>query len=227
MDHFDRDLFQFLLDLAHHNEREWFRANQDRYETWVREPARAFIREVGERLGQVSPHFVASDKKVGGSLMRVHRDVRFSKDKRPYKTNVGIQFRHAVGKDVHAPGFYVHLEAGECFLGAGMWMPDGPSLAKIRERIDTQQGRWADIVAAPEFAAAELRQSGDSLQRAPRGYPKDHPLVEDLKRKSFILVGDLSEDDVITPGFVDRLIERLQATRPYVRFLCDAIEVPF
>ena len=105
---FDPSLFEFLEELADNNHRSWFQNNKERYETVVLEPSLAFIREFASRLKTISPYFVASDRRVGGSLMRVYRDTRFGKDKTPYKTNVGIQFRHEFGKDVHAPGFYVH-----------------------------------------------------------------------------------------------------------------------
>ena len=100
---------RFLEDLRDNNNRPWFRANKDRYECEVLEPCLSFIRAFSPRLRKISPFFVASDERVGGSLMRVYRDTRFGKDKTPYKTNVGIQFRHELGGDVHAPGFYIHI----------------------------------------------------------------------------------------------------------------------
>ena len=115
--YFTSRTFRFLRKLAANNDRDWFQANKARYESNVREPCLAFIRAFRKPLERISPFFVASDRRVGGSLMRVYRDTRFSRDKTPYKTNVGIQFRHELGKDVHAPGFYVHIAAGECFLG--------------------------------------------------------------------------------------------------------------
>src|SRR5918992_6326144 len=107
---FTPDLFAFLRELAANNDREWFAANKTRYVADVQEPALAFIEDVGVRLPEVSGHFVADARTVGGSLFRIYRDTRFSKDKTPYKTHVGIQLRHESGKDVHAPGFYLHLE---------------------------------------------------------------------------------------------------------------------
>ena len=120
---FHEELFTFLRQIRQHNERTWFETNKPLYETAVRMPAFAFINAMGPRLATASPHFRAVAKKNGGSLMRIYRDTRFSKDKTPYKTNVGIQFRHELGRDVHAPGYYVHLEPGRCFLGAGIWRP--------------------------------------------------------------------------------------------------------
>ena len=113
---FEPTLFQFLEELTDNNNRPWFQKNKLRYEREVLEPCLAFIRAFGLRLKRISKFFVASDQRSGGSLMRVYRDMRFSKDGAPYKTNVGIQFRHEFGRDVHAPGFYVHIAPGECFL---------------------------------------------------------------------------------------------------------------
>ena len=115
---FGPGLIQFFGELSLHNDREWFEANRQRYEREVREPALGFIRAMQPKLAKISSHFTAIDKKVGGSLMRIHRDVRFSSNKDPYKTNLGIQFRHEVGKDVHAPGLYVHVDIEGVFLGA-------------------------------------------------------------------------------------------------------------
>ncbi|MGI9427261.1 MAG: DUF2461 domain-containing protein, partial [Bythopirellula sp.] len=121
---FPLGLLHFLNDLTKHNKRDWFQANKSRYEQELLAPALAFIEAMKEPLGKISPYFQAIPKKQGGSLMRIYRDVRFSKDKRPYKTNVGIHFRHEAGCDVHAPGFYFHIEPDEVFIGAGIWHPD-------------------------------------------------------------------------------------------------------
>ena len=216
----------FLTELADHNDREWFAANKQRYEDDVREPARALIRALGERLPDVSTAFVASDKKVGGSLMRIHRDVRFSKDKSPYKTNIGVQLRHAAGKDVHAPGFYVHIEPGEAFVGCGLWRPPSPALRAIRDRIAAEPDAYAAIVGAPGFAEV-FEPHGESLKRVPRGYAKDHPQAEALKRKSHIVVSTMPPTDALGPGFVDTVMDRIARSSDYVRFLCGALDQPF
>src|SRR4051812_32186323 len=113
---FSPELFAFLRDLAGHNHREWVTANKAQYVADVQEPALAFIEDVGLRLPEVSRHFVADARPSGGSLFRIYRDIRFSKDKTPYKTQTGIQFRHAQARDAHAPGYYLHLEPGSVFM---------------------------------------------------------------------------------------------------------------
>ena len=148
---FQPAFFEFLEQLADNNNRPWFQENKSRYELEVLEPAMAFIRAFQPRLKRISPHFVASDKRVGGSLMRVYRDTRFVKDGEPYKTNVGIQFRHEQGRDVHAPGFYVHIAPGECFLAAGLWRPEAEPLGQVRQAIVERPDPWRKARDDPKF----------------------------------------------------------------------------
>ena len=126
--HFGRTFFEFLEDLKANNNSEWFKANKERYIDEVRTPLQQFVLDFAPHLKKISPHFVADPRPVGGSIFRIYRDIRFSKDKTPYKTHAAAQFRHKGGKDVHAPGFYLHLAPGEVFAGFGIWRPDSPSL---------------------------------------------------------------------------------------------------
>lgn len=219
-------LFGFLRELSENNDREWFEANKARYEADVREPARAFIRAMGPHVTRFSPAFVADDRKVGGSLMRVHRDTRFSKDKTPYKTNVGIQFRHSAGKDVHAPGLYVHLAPDSVFLGAGLWHPEASALARIRARIDEDGKTWKRVTSAKKLRDAFERR-GDSLKRAPKGFSPDHPFIDDLRLKDHIAIADLSPKAAVGPGFTKLVADRFRASRDFVGFLCGAVGVDF
>lgn len=223
---FGPGLTQFLRDLSRNNERDWFARNKQRYEQEVREPARAFIRAMVPQVERISPHLRVDDRKVGGSMMRIHRDVRFSLDKRPYKTNLGIQFRHEAGKDVHAPGLYFHVEPGTVFLGAGMWHPDGPSLAAVRRAIDDDPKGWKRVRDAKRFGAM-WKLSGDSLKRPPRGYAADHPMIEDLKRKDFIAICDLKPADVTRSDLVEFVGERFGRTNDFLAWLAEAVEMPF
>jgi uncharacterized protein (TIGR02453 family) len=217
---------RFLDELAANNHRSWFDANKARYESVVREPALEFIAAMGPRLRGFAPSFRAEPRRVGGSLLRVHRDTRFSRDKSPYKTNVGIQFRHALGKDVHAPGFYLHVSAGECFLGAGCWHPEAETLARIRHRVAADPRRWLAARDDRTFRR-HWALAGDSLTRPPRGYAVDHPAVEDLKRKDFIALAPLSADDVVAPGLLELAGNRFAGAAPLMKFLCEAIGVPY
>jgi len=217
---------RFLEELASHNERAWFQANKRRYEEDVLAPALQFIGAMGPRLEQISRRFVAIPKRMGGSLMRVYRDTRFSRNKAPYKTNIGIQFRHELGKDVHAPGFYVHIEPRGSFLGVGIWHPESSALAAIRDRIVEDPGAWRRARNAKRFRE-RFELSGDSLKRAPRGYPQDHPCLDDLKRKDFIGVSEFDVEDAGDPQFADRVASDFAAAKPLMRFLCAALELRF
>jgi uncharacterized protein (TIGR02453 family) len=223
---FTKATFTFLDELAANNNRAWFEANKPRYESLVREPALEFIDAMVPGLNKIAPHFRADPRKMGGSLMRVFRDTRFSRDKTPYKTNIGIQFRHALGKDVHAPGFYVHIATDECFFGAGCWHPDSDALGKIRDLIAANPKKWITARDNKKFVS-DWALSGDTLTRPPRGYAVDHPALEDLKRKDFIGLASLSPAEVTGSGLVKLAGTRFAAAVPLMSFLCEAVGVQY
>jgi uncharacterized protein (TIGR02453 family) len=220
------ELFQFFRELKANNNRDWFQANKQRYESQVREPLLRFISDFGLRLAEISPHYVADARKSGGSLFRINRDVRFSKDKSPYKTAAGIQFRHESGQDVHAPGFYLHLEPDGVFGGIGIWQPDTRALNQIRDAIVENPDRWRQIVSDETFTA-RFELSGDSLKRAPKGYDPDHPLIEDLRRKDFIAATPFIEAEACAPDFIDRFAETCRIGAPFAQFLTTSIGLPW
>ena len=223
---FTQATVHFLFDLAANNDRAWFEANKPRYEALVREPALDFIEAMAPVLEQIAPHFLADPRKMGGSLMRVFRDTRFSRDKRPYKTNIGIQFRHELGKDIHAPGFYVHVATDECFFAAGCWHPDADALGRIREFIAHNPEKWFSVRDDGGFNN-QWALWGDALTRPPRGYAADHPAVADLKRKDFIAVAPLSLAEATEPALVKLAGERFAETVPFMKFLCEALNVQY
>ena len=218
--------FAFLRDLADNNDRDWFKANQDRYESTIREPAIAFIEDFAAPLGKISEYFSADPRKVGGSLFRIQRDTRFSKDKTPYKLNTGVQFRHITGKDAHAPGFYLHLEPGEVMCGIGIWMPDNPTLTKIRDAIVADPAAWTKLKQDLADGGFEW-MTRDALKRPPRGYDQDHEHVEDLKLKSFAVGRTFGEEAVTRAGFIDTYAEVCRAAAPLNAFICKAIGLPY
>ncbi|MXX48584.1 MAG: DUF2461 domain-containing protein [Chloroflexi bacterium] len=224
---FSEELIDFLVGLSANNEREWFNARKDVYETVLREPALEYIRQVGGPLADISPHIRASDRKQGGSLMRIYRDVRFSRDKSPYKTNVGIQFRHESGKDVHAPGYYVHISIEECFIGAGSWMPDRDALLAYRRAVSERPNEWLALKQMTESGDWNLDGHHDMLKRPPRGFSADDPMIEDIKRKHFIVTHRMDVDEVTAPDFVDYTIDRFRESKEWMAFLAKAIGLPF
>ena len=216
----------FLDELSKNNNRRWFEKNKPRYEQDLLEPALAFIAAMADPLAKISPHFRAVPKRVGGSLMRIYRDVRFSKDKRPYKTNIGIHFRHEKGKDVHAPGFYFHVDPDQVFVGAGIWHPDSKTLAKLRKAIDKKSTDWKKAKGGKAFRD-KFEAHGDSLIRPPKGYAADHPLIEDLKRKDHIATCQFDHDLLFEPTIVKETTARLRTTKSYMAFLCQALGLKF
>ena len=218
--------FDFLTRLNANNTRDWFDLHKQEYEDAVRNPALDFIAAMADDIEAISPHFLAVPRKVGGSLMRVYRDVRFGRDKRPFKTNIGIQFRHFQGKDVHAPGFYVHLEPKECFLGVGIWHPDAPALGRIRTAIAENSAAWVKVSRDRKFSKT-YELAGDSLANAPRGYAKDHPLLADLKRKDFIAIAGFGSRLATSANFKPEVVKSFRSAVPYMQFLCKALELPF
>jgi uncharacterized protein (TIGR02453 family) len=215
-------LFDFLRELRVNNHREWFQRNRARYEKDVRDPALQFITDVGPALRKISAHVVADSRPVGGSLFRINRDIRFSSDKSPYKTAVGMSFGHDRGRDGPAPGFYLHLEPEESFAGGGIHMPDTPTLTKIRDAIVADSAGWKRTVGDARFAPA-FSHMGEALKRAPQGYDPDHPLVEDLKRKSYTWHMRFSEAEVCGADFLGRYVSACRTAGPFTRFLAQAV----
>ena len=224
---FSADTFKFLNELANNNDRDWFDRHRQRYEDEVREPAFDYIRSMEEPIAELSPYFVVAAKKTGGSLMRVFRDIRFSNDKSPYKTNIGIQFRHAAGKDVHAPGFYLNIAPGEMFLAAGIWSPDNPTLHKVRTLIDEYPDEWKKLKRNLVNTKTGFELNGNSLKRAPKGFPSDHALIDDLKRKHFVAVKQISNKDVLGKSATKNTAAMFKKTAPLVKFICEANDLYF
>jgi uncharacterized protein (TIGR02453 family) len=223
---FGPGLLKFLRGLKRNNDRAWFVAHKDDYEDEVREPALMFIRIMARHVQRISPHLTAKDSRVGGSLMRIHRDVRFSKSNLPYKTNVGIQFRHEAGKDIHAPGLYFHVEPGRVFLGCGMWRPDKDALRAIRDAIVADPAGWRRVRDAKRFR--ELWDlGGDSLKRAPRGYDEDHPMIEDLRRTDHIAFCELPDKVVVDPKLIQTVAGHYCKAAGYLRWQAGALDIAF
>lgn len=223
--HFTPELFRFLRQLARNNRREWFQANKARYLEHVRDPMLRFIADFGPRLARISPHFVADPAPVGGSMFRIHRDVRFSKDKRAYKTAATARFQHERGKNVHAPGWYLHLSPGGVYVGSGIWRPDAQALTRIRRAIVDDPAAWKRVKTHRALRRAHAF-SGESLKRPPRGFDPGHPFVEDLMRKDVVTFAEIDEQAACASRFLDRVTQLCRGSAPLVRFLCDALELP-
>ena len=221
------ELFTFLFDLDVHNSTSWMDEHRDRYEAHVKQPLYDLCDALAEPLhARVSPHLVSIGRIQGGSVFQIHRDTRFSDDKTPYKRNAGAQFRHELGsRDVHAPGMYLHLEPGNCFVGGGMYRPATTALTPIRQRMVDRPDEWREVRDTVLAAGFEL--GGDRLKTSPRGFDGDHPLIEDLRRTSIVVSRPFTEDDATADDFVDRFVGWCEEASPVMRFVCDAHELPW
>jgi uncharacterized protein (TIGR02453 family) len=218
-------LFVFLEELRLHNDRDWFERNRDRYLRDVRDPMLRFVADVGPVLKKLAPRLVADPRPAGGSLFRIHRDTRFSKDKTPYKTNVAASFRHQAGRDVHGPGLYVSLAPGEVEVGGGVWHPEPEALRQIRTAIVEKPAAWTRAVAAPGLE--RLTWWGESLTRTPRGSPPGHAHDAWLRRKDFAAGVELAEEDALAPDFLDRCAEAWRPLGPAMKFMAGAVGLPW
>lgn len=218
-------LFDFFRELRANNNRDWFNENRARYEQDVKAPLLRFITEFAGPLQTISPHFTAIPK-VGGSLFRIYRDIRFSKDKRPYKEAAGVHFRHAAGKDVHAPGFYLHLAPDEVFAAIGIWGPGSKELLMIRQEIVRHPDTWTEITQDPDFLSVFSEgYEHQKLKRAPKGFDPNHPLIEDLKCKHFVASCPLSEKFVCTPDFPVKLAQTYGHGAKYMEHLTHTLDL--
>jgi uncharacterized protein (TIGR02453 family) len=223
---FPTDFFRFFQDLRENNNRPWFQDNKNRYYESVVNPISEFIVCIAPGLKKISRHYIADPKPHGGSMFRIYRDTRFSKDKPPYKNHAGVQFRHEAGKDAHAPGFYLHLDIDGLFFGGGVWRPPGPALNRIRDYIADNSRSWGRITHSKKIAEVGGIK-GDSLKRPPRGFDAEHAHIEDLKRKSFYVMTEAPADHALEAGFVDEVLEGFRRAAPLNRFVTGALDLPF
>jgi uncharacterized protein (TIGR02453 family) len=217
-------LVRFLAQLKGNNNRAWFLRNKERYEAEVRQPALAFIRAIAPRIEKITPAIFVSDAKSGGSMMRPYRDTRFTAGKEPYKTNVGIHFRHELGETAHAPGFWMHISPGEFWLAVGMWRPEAVALEKVRRRIEELPDEW--LAARDEKGFRKVWEVvGDKLKRPPRGFDPAGPMIEDIKYTEFLGFRTMGMKELYRRDVVARVAACYAASRPLMKFLCDALNV--
>lgn len=220
--YFTPGLFDFLRELATHNNRVWFQKNKERYESQVKRPMLRFIADFASPLLAIDPQYKADPSPLGGSLFRIYRDTRFSTDKSPYKTAVAARFPHTgIGQGVHAPCFYLHLEPGHCVGGGGLWQPDARMLHAIRQHMVNHPHAWQ---ALPK---KDLVFGGEKLKRVPVGYDAKHVLAEELKRKDFYAYESFSEEEVCSPAWMNRYVEVCHRVKPLLSFINQALEVPY
>jgi uncharacterized protein (TIGR02453 family) len=224
--YFSPATFRFLRALQRHNNRTWFKAHQDDYETHVRGPYLQLIADLQAPVAQLSRHYRADPRKVGGSLFRIQRDTRFSGDKAPYKTWAGARIFHERRREIAAPSFYLHIAPGDCFVGAGLWHPENHTLRNVRSFIVDNPASWKRAVHGRAFRA-HYAFWGESLSRLPQGFPKDHPLLEDLKRKSYAAGVGFDDTLAYSPRLFPSIVEHFKRLAPLVDYLCAAQNLEF
>ncbi len=221
--YFTPQTFRFLDELAKNNNRPWFAENKARYEELVQAPAVRFIRDAGPKLKKLSSHLVADARPFGGSLSRIYRDTRFSKDKSPYHSQLGIHFSYkaGLGRAPGLPGYYLHLAPGETFAASGVWHPEPPALKKVRDAIVERPASWKKVLDA------RLDLEGESVVRVPPGLNPGHPYVRDLRRKDFIASIGFKDPDVAQEGFLEAFAAACKRMDPLNRFLATALGLPW
>jgi uncharacterized protein (TIGR02453 family) len=218
--YFTPELFRFLARLKRNNNRDWFQAHRDEYESCVLQPALRFITDFAAPLQRIAPHLVADARPSRGSLFRIYRDTRFSYDKRPYKTHVAMRFSHT-GKDVHSPGFYLHLESGGCFAASGLWHPEAPTLLRVRNAIVSRPEEWRRVHKLLNWDDA------GKLSRPPRGFPAQHEFVEDLKLRDLGTAVEFTDAEVCGPRFMSNFTAACRKMSPVAAFLSSAVGLKF
>src|ERR1051325_501691 len=219
---------RFFRSLARHNERPWFEEHRDLDEAEVRGPMRALIEEMDLRLATVAPELVGDPRR---SLFRIHRDIRFSKDKSPYKTNAGCWFYHqdagkAVGQEAESggAGVYFHLDGNGCFVAGGIWMPARPTLSKIRDAVAEAPAGFEAIIGAPRFRGRFGNLSEEAmLTRPPRGYAPGHPAERWLRYQSFTVSRPLAARETASARLPDTLAKDVAVMLPFLRWLNGAV----
>lgn len=228
---FTKDSITFLRALRRNNRREWFNAQRERYERSVRRPLAELVEEMDARFASFAPEMSGDPKK---SVFRIHRDVRFSADKSPYKTYAACWFYHRdAGKGVGGStphggaGFYFHIEPGASMAAGGLWMPPPESLRRVRQALSDDHASFAGTVRSRAVAKRFGALTDEAkLRRVPRGFDADHPAADWLKYRSFTLSRILTPDEVLSPALADILERDYHGLLPFVRWLNAACGFP-
>lgn len=211
-------VLEFLKDLAENNNKPWFDENRDKY-LIAKKEIETFTTKLIQEFGEIEPSIANLEAKE--CLFRINRDVRFSKDKSPYKTNFGISINPG-GKKSDLAGYYIHIEPGKSFVGGGMWMPMPEQLGKIRQEIDYNLEQFEELIKAPAFKKqyGTLNSGKEiSLVRVPKGYEADSPAAEYLKLKSFTATKQLTDNTIASKEFIEHCTTAFKALKPLIGFL--------
>jgi len=219
---FPREGMAFLKKLKKNNNRPWFQKHREVYEESVRFPMQCLVASLAERMADAAPEMEFNPRK---SIFRIYRDVRFSKNKAPYKTNIAASFRmKGEGTSpVENPGLYLGIGPGEIYIGGGLYMPTADQLKAIRKSIAGQPDEFLAVAGGRSFKRDFGGIQGETLSKAPLGYPRDHPMIEYLKHKQFYIGKDFDDESIcLKPRFLDQAVRVLTGTMPFLRWLAAA-----
>jgi uncharacterized protein (TIGR02453 family) len=226
---FSPETTDFYSDLMKNNYREWFHSNKKRYEKYVRTPAKSLVEEMSRRFPAKGLPYISDTKK---SLFRPNRDIRFSKNKAPYKTHLGMFFPYTLEslgpKPINVLGMYFHIEKDESFIAGGIHTPPGEILKMIRNRISDNYEEYEDIIHNEAFRGefSDFMES-EKLKRMPSGFDKDHPAAEYLKHKQFIVICRIPSEKTYTRKIADILEQKAVALMPFLDFFHKGIDGAF
>jgi len=205
----NKAIFIFLNQLDQNNTREWFEAHKPSF--------RALEKEVKDFGEHIKIGLEATDAISRAKLFRIYRDVRFSKDKTPYKTHFGIAFTRE--KPALRGGYYIHLKPGETFIATGFWDPHKDDLYRIRKEIEMDAAELRALMAVPAFQNAWGNLAGDTVKTAPKGFSKDHPDIDLIRHKQYIFRHAYTDAEVLSPKFYDDVLQRFEAIRPFFDYM--------
>ena len=219
--------FKFLRGLARHNDKAWFDAHRKESEAQVRQPFLRLITDLQPAIAAISPHYRADPRGVGGSLFRIHRDARFSNDKSPYKSWQGARLFHERRREVAAPSFYLHLQPGQSFVGAGLWHPETHTQRKVRQFILENPSSWRKTAHDPKLRRRFDLDDSQMLARPPRGFPADFEFIDDLRHRNWAFLRPLEDATMTGPRLRKTVETDLLALAPFVDYLCAALDLEF
>jgi uncharacterized protein (TIGR02453 family) len=218
----NKQTFEFLANLAENNNRDWFLANKVAYET-AQQNVLAFADDVLAQLQKIDTS-IPNNLTAKKSVMRIYRDVRFSKDKAPYKNNFGMGFS-ANGKNGNYPGYYIQIQPNNSFIAGGYWMPEAAHLKAIRQEIDYNAAQFKAIIEAPSFVNFfETLSQTDKLKTCPKGYNADNENIELLKLKSYTVFHSFTDDEMMQHTIIEKMIKGLSLISPLTHFIKNAIQ---
>lgn len=218
MSQISKETFRYLLDLRANNHRDWFMENKPRYEASHRDMI-SFAEDLFDRFSESDNLVPMTGKKI---LFRIYRDVRFSKDKTPYKTYWSGSFKRAT--KLLRGGYYFHVSPeGGSFVGGGFWGPNKEDLKRIRDEFAVDADPMREIIASKSFQKYFGELKGDKVKTAPKGYPKDHPNIDLIRHKSFVVSRAFTDEEVLSSDFMEEIALTFEAMRPYFDYMSDVL----